>query len=119
MIVTTRRCIVVMMLMLGGCVCGPAQWAVELGHQLKCGMVPQEVERVVGQPVRPLNRSWATHYIGEETDATIVWLTFEEDKLQASQLGWMYALKRMARADQIWLCSIPRSSSGAGSSNRA
>jgi len=73
--------------------------------EVKCGMSLHDVETLAERPVKELNRSWATHYIGEETESTEVWLTFKDDKLQAVQLAWMYRLKRMARAQRVELCS--------------
>jgi len=88
------------------CACGPARWAEELEHQVKCGMTRQEVEQLAERPVKELNRSWATHYIGEETQPTEVWLTFKDDKLQTVQLAWMYRLKKMASAQRRELCPL-------------
>lgn len=87
------------------CACGPARWAEQLEHKVQCGMTIKEVSAVAERPVKELNRSWATHYIGEEVEATEVWLTFKDDKLQSIQLAWMYRLKRMASAQRVELCS--------------
>lgn len=89
------------------CACGPALWAERLEQQVKCGMTPQEVERLAGRPVEPLGESWATHFIGDEVEATRVWLVFKDDKLWSIQLAWMYRLKKMASAQRVNLCSAP------------
>lgn len=99
--------------MLSGCACGPERWAELLETQAKCGMSPQEVEKLSGQKVARLDvpSQRGTHMIGEEGEATEVWLVFKDDKLQAVQLAWMYRLKRMAYAQKAELCTSPLRSS--------
>ena len=87
------------------CACGPASWAERLETQVNCGMSRQEVERLGGHEVRELHRTWATHYMGNESEPTQVWLTFQNDKLQSIQVAWMYKLKKMASAPRIQLCT--------------
>ena len=91
--------------LLAACACGPARWAEDLEHQVKCGMNLKEVEHLSGRSIKELNRAQATHYIGEDLDDTEVWLTFKDDKLQAIQLAWMYRLKKMASAQKVYLCN--------------
>ena len=95
--------------LLAGCVCGPDRWAELLETQARCGMSLQEVERLSGRKITRLDvpTHRGTHVIGEEGEATEVWLVFKEDKLQAVQLGWMYALKRMAYTQKAELCTGP------------
>lgn len=92
-------------LLLAACACGPAKWAEDLENRVKCGMNLKEVEQLSGYPIKELNRTQATHYIGEELDDTEVWLTFKDDKLQAIQLAWAYKLKKMASAQKS-ICAI-------------
>jgi hypothetical protein len=95
------------LLMLAGCACGPDRWAELLETQVRCGMSPPEVKKLSGRNLAKLDTPShrGTHVIGEEGDATEVWLTFSEDRLQAVQLGWMYRLKRMAYAQKAELCT--------------
>jgi len=95
------------LLMLAGCVCGPDRWAELLETQVRCGMSPQEVEKLSGRKLAKIDTSShrGTHVIGEEGEATEVWLVFKDERLQAVQLGWMYRLKRMAYAQKAELCT--------------
>jgi hypothetical protein len=95
--------------MLSGCACGPERWAELLETQARCGMSPQEVEKLSGQKVVKLDvpSQRGTHMIGAEKEATEVWFVFKDDKLQAVQLAWMYRLKRMAYAQKAELCTSP------------
>ncbi len=92
---------------LAGCACGQDRWAELLETKSRCGMSPQEVERLSGRKIIRLDvpTHRGTHVINEEGDATEVWLAFKEDKLQSVQLGWMYRLKRMAYAQKAELCT--------------
>lgn len=97
----------VVMLMLAGCVCGPARWAELLQAEVRCGMSPQEVEHLSGRKLTKIDlpSSRSTHLIGEEGEATEVRLVFRDDKLQSIQIAWMYRLKKMASAQRAELCN--------------
>lgn len=96
----------VWLLFFAGCACGPDRWAELVETHVHCGMSPQEIEKLSGRRVTKLDypSPRGTHVIGEEGEATEVWLVFKEDKLQEVQLGWMYRMKRMAYAQSVRLC---------------
>ena len=100
--------VVTALLLLRGCVSVPAQWAKALPETLRCGMTVAEVEKVTGKSLRKTNRRWGTHTMGEETERTIAYLTFNDQGLRYIQIFWSEALIGLGvpqRGPQIDLCS--------------
>lgn len=85
----------------------PARWATNLPSQLRCGMSVVEVEEIADRPVIEVNRTWGTHFIGGETERTMVSLTFEKQGLRYVQVVWSEApigLGVPQRGPKIDLC---------------
>jgi len=102
---TMRIPIAFLALTLQGCNT-PAEWAEQLDSQAKCGMSPDEVERIARHQIAPLEppRGWATHVIRD--DHTEVWLGFSDRKLEWLQVAWAIKMERMATYQKVDLCGL-------------
>ena len=89
-----------------GCRDEPAAWAQELVPRLNCGMTVAQVGQITDREVVAIDprREWATHQIGRDTSQTVIWLNFENDRLQSAQIAWNYNLARMHERPRVNLC---------------
>ena len=79
--------------------------------KLQCGMTTLEVEKIAGTNLRPQGlRPWGTHILKE--GSTDIWLQFEDDRLEATQVATLDGLMRMKLWPRSELCgsseSIPK-----------
>ena len=91
---------------LSGCVffCGPDRWADRLELEAKCGMSPQEIERLADRQLvkAEIPTARRTHVIRD--GATDVLLIFKEDQLQSIQSAWTYAYGKVLYSQRVKLC---------------
>ena len=91
-----RLFLFVMVAVLSGCSCGPAQWAEQTEARLTCGLTVDEVRSIAGREVeqRDVPRDWSTHAVRK--GRTNLWLGFQAGKLRWSQVLWEQKMMKMA-----------------------
>jgi hypothetical protein len=99
-----RLFLVLMVAVLSGCTCGPAQWAEQTEARLTCGLTVEEVRSIAGREVeqRDVPRDWSTHAVRD--GRTNLWLGFQDGKLRWSQVLWEQKVMKMAMYSRHDLC---------------